>query len=212
MSETVEIGKQGGVLGRGVASWTTNEDAAKTVDFRGFIQEPLGRVILAVRNGSAVVDLVARYGHVRKLTALATIPTGVACVLTATGDTVTSAAHGLVVGDAITFSGTGGGVVAGTVYYVTAVSDVNTFQFSAARGGTTFNITPDGTNAYTIAEEQMAMGTFTVEKFTAGTSIALIGGLEEVVIEGVHSPFRVTLTKSAATAAIFTAYVELRRG
>jgi len=204
--------KQGQVLARGVASWTTNEDSAEVVDLARFILDPMDKIVLAVRNGSPTVDLVAHYGNLRKLTALDPIPNTVACTVALTTDLVTKVAHGLQVGDAITFGTTTGGFVVGTLYYVTTTPDADTFTVSTARGGGTFNIAADGANTYSIAEEHLIAGTLTVEKFVAGTSTAPITGLEEKVIDGVAAPFRVMLCKSAAAAAAFTAYVEIRRG
>ncbi len=207
------IGKAGQVLSRGIAEWSLNEDASKAVDLPigNWLLDPGDPVILSVRNGSAVVDLTAHYGNLRQCTMLTDPHNGAACTMNDTANTVTLAAHGLEIGDAHTFGTTVGGVTVGTLYYVVAVSDANTFQFSTARGGAAFEITADGANTLTIAREHMIQSTLTVGKFAAATTITPVTGLEEVVLYGASYPFRVLLTKSAATAAAFTAYLEIRR-
>lgn len=203
--------KIGTLLARAVVSWTENQDAANDIDFlSGFAPQSGEDVILAIRNGSADIDLTARYGSLRRLTMLSPIPESVACTVQTTADTITKAAHGLVVGDAVTFTDTANGITLGVTYYVVAVT-TNTFQIATAREGSALTISSSGSNTYSLAWEHMARSTFVVEKFTAGSSTALVGGLEETVVAGVAFPFRVTLTKSAATASAFSAYVELRR-
>jgi len=68
------------------------------------------------------------------------------CEMNAANDTVTCTGHGLIVGDAITFTGTTGGVSTTTTYYVLTVPNADSFTFSTSRGGSTFNITADGAN------------------------------------------------------------------
>ena len=205
---------RGQVLFRGRVSWTENEDAAKTLDVTGGPMRDYSageKTLCSVRNESAVVDLVVKYGSFIKGGIPDPPPSGVACTMNNTGDTVTSTAHGLLVGDAITFGATTGGVTVGTVYYVIAVSDANTFQFATARGAAAFTITADGANTWSVAGEFYLQGTVTVEKFTAGSSTAAVGGLEEWVWEGGPLPGRAMFCKSAATAPAFAAFLTVKR-
>jgi len=73
----------------------------------------------------------------------------ITCTMNDSGDTVTCTSHGLGIHDRITFTGTTGGVVVGTTYYVVTVADDDTFQFSATLGGDVFTITADGSNSWT---------------------------------------------------------------
>jgi len=82
-----------------------------------------------------------------------------ACTMAATGDLVTSTAHGLSVGEAITFQSTTGGVTADIAYYVSATPSGDTFQFSATDGGGAFNITADGSNTWTVRIKGLGIGT-----------------------------------------------------
>lgn len=71
----------------------------------------------------------------------------------------TSAAHGFVVGDRITFPTlTGGtGVTAGTtVYYVISIPTTTTFTFSATLGGSAVNVTVDATAGTVALTENMS--------------------------------------------------------
>jgi len=207
-----EIGRGGQVLGRGVASWELNQNASKAVDFSLLPSVGPGEpVILSVRNGSPTVDLTAHYGNLVQCCALADMPEGVTCTMNDSANTVTKAGHGLQVGDAIRYATTVGGVTVGVDYYIVETPDANTFQFSETRGGAAFEITADGSNSYSIAAEHFIQGTLTVEKFAAASSTTPVAGMEEVVLYGAAAPFRVLLTKSAAAAAAFTAYVEIRR-
>lgn len=68
-----------------------------------------------------------------------------AATATASGSTITAAAHGFAVGKLVQFvSGTGfTGLTAGTNYYV-VTADTGTFSLSATKGGTAITITADG--------------------------------------------------------------------
>lgn len=206
--------KAGAVLATGRVSWTTNEDAAGYLHFAGYaglVRDE--KVLFIVRNASATVDIAVSYGTPVRLVdpTNAAFSGAVACTMTAVGDTVTCTAHELVVGDVISFTGTGGGVVVGTHYFVITTADADTFQFSTARGGGAFNITPDGTNAWAPEYDLAVRGSFTVEKYVAETTTTNRLGIEEVLLEGVGSQFRMYFYKSAATAAAFNVCVELRR-
>ncbi len=203
---------KGEVVFRGKVDWTVNEDSMKVLDIPnlGVGGEDF---LIAIRNGSPTVDLVCNVGHMAACYPALTTPRGEVNV-TDTADvaaTFTAAAHGLHVGDAIVFSGDGGGVTAGVVYYVIATSDANTFQVSTARGGAAFNVDADHeTNTFHIAEEFFALTTIDVPKFAAGTSTAPIAGLVSTLVQGWNGG-RLMFEKSAATAAAFSAYVEVRR-
>lgn len=201
---------KGEVVFRGKVDWTLNQDVMKTFDIPniGVGDEDF---LIAVRNGSPTVDLVVNVGHMAPCYPALTTPRGeVACTMNNTGDTITLVAHGLNLGDAITFSGAGGGVTVGVVYYVMAVSNANTFQVSTARGGTAQVLNADAANMFTVADEFFALTTINVSKFAAGTSIAPIDGLVSTLVQGWNGG-RLMLEKSAATAAAFSAYVEVRR-
>lgn len=121
-------------------------------------------------NGSAVVTgLTASSGafatgqRISTTTATAAIPPGTrihamstaasgAVTGSAATDTFTKTAHGLAVGDPVTFTGlTGGaGITAGAAYYVVSVPDANTFKVSSTHGGTPLDVTSDLT-AGTVA-------------------------------------------------------------
>lgn len=78
--------------------------------------------------------------------------------LTASGSTITSTAHGLVAGQPVRFSNTGGalptGLTAGTTYYVISTSlTANTFQVSATPGGTAIATTGAGTGVHTFTAQ-----------------------------------------------------------
>lgn len=78
--------------------------------------------------------------------------TQAAFTVTAATDLITSAAHGLEVGDVIEVkSGTTlpTGMSAATPYYVISVPSANTFKVSATKGGTTINIEDTGTGDHT---------------------------------------------------------------
>lgn len=121
--------------------------------------------------------------------------------------------HGLSIGDAIVFSGDGGGVTAGNVYYVIATSTTKVFQVSTTRGGSAFNVDADNeTNTFHIVDEFFALTSFDIPKFSAGTTTAPVAGLVSKVITGFgHYGGRINFEKSAATAAAFFAYAEIRR-
>jgi len=203
---------KGEVVYRGKVNWTLNQDSMKTLDIPN-IGVGGDDFLIAVRNGSPTVDLVVNVGHMAPCYPALTTPRGEVDV-TDTADaaaTFTAPAHGLAVGDAIEFSGDGGGVTVGRVYYVVAVSDADTFQVSTTRGGTAFNVDADHeTNTFHIAEEFFALTTFAVPKFAAGTSTAPVAGLVSALVQGWNGG-RLMLEKSAATAAAFSAYVEVKR-
>jgi hypothetical protein len=75
-------------------------------------------------------------------------PTEVTATAAASTDNITKTAHGLLVGQAVTFSGTPAApLVAATTYYVVAAT-TNTFKVSATLGGTAVDITADGDADY----------------------------------------------------------------
>jgi hypothetical protein len=80
------------------------------------------------------------------------VSSAVACTMNATADTVTSTDHDLRIDDQVFFATSVGGVTAGTRYYVIALTDPNTFQFSTTERGSAFNITADGTNSYSTSQ------------------------------------------------------------
>lgn len=61
---------------------------------------------------------------------------------TSATDTITATGHGLSVGNKIVFTATGAatGIVAGRVYYVVTVVDINNFKVSATSGGTAITL------------------------------------------------------------------------
>lgn len=202
---------QGEVVFRGYVGWTVNEDSMEVLDIPNFGIGTEDKYLLSVRNGSSVVGLTVNVGNMVPCYSDANSPTGVvACTMNNTPNTVTAAAHGLKVGDAIKFSATAGGVTAGTLYYVIAVSDANTFQFATGRGGSAFEITADIANTFQIAEEFFALTTFDVPAFAAESTTAPVAGLVSKIVEG-WAGGRLMIEKSAATAAAFNAYVEVRR-
>lgn len=84
-------------------------------------------------------------------TALATTGATVTMTIASPG-VVTWTAHGLITGDAIEFQTTGAlptGVTAGTTYYVGTVPSVDTFQFSATRGGAAVNTSGSQSGTHT---------------------------------------------------------------
>lgn len=206
---------KGEVLFRGKVDWTVNEDTMEVLDI-GNLANGSEDVLICIRNGSPTVDLVCNVGHMAPCYPALTTPRGEVDVTDTADeyadepDTFTAPAHGLHVGDAIVFSGTGGGVTAGLTYYVTAVSDANTFQVSTARGGSAVNLVNDETNTFHIADEFFALTTIDVPKFAAGTSTAPVAGLVAFIVQGWNGG-RLAFEKSAATAAAFSAYVEVRR-
>lgn len=203
---------KGEVLFRGKVDWTVNEDTMEVLDI-GNLANGSEDVLICIRNGSPTVDLVCNVGHMAPCYPALTTPRGEVDV-TDTADvaaTFTAPAHGLHVGDAIVFSGDGGGVTADVVYYVISTADANTFQVSTARGGSAFNVDADNeTNTFHIADEFFALTTIDVPKFAAGTSTAPVAGLVAFIVQGWNGG-RLAFEKSAATAAAFSAYVEVRR-
>lgn len=200
----------GAMLAYGWAEWTENEDSAEDTELRGFALLPGEKCVLSLRNGSPTVDITAYYGNWRPETG---VTSTVACTMNDTANTVTSAAHGLKVGQKIYFTTTTGGVNIGegNFYYIVAVSDADTFQFSTAIEGAAFNITADGSNFYYLGAQLFVMGSVALGKWVAGTTTSPVLGKEEVVLEGVAAPFVVFFVKSAVTAAAFNVYAELRK-
>lgn len=82
-----------------------------------------------------------------------------ACTMADTGDYVDDDGgnHGLVIGEAIKFSGATGGVDPDTTYYASAISvsaDTTRFQFAKKRGGGAFAVTADGSNSYRVVNHE----------------------------------------------------------
>jgi hypothetical protein len=79
-----------------------------------------------------------------RITAMSSVASGAVTAAAAT-DVFTKTAHGLRVGDPITFTGlTGGaGITAGAAYYVVTVPDANTFKVATTHGGTPLDVTTD---------------------------------------------------------------------
>jgi hypothetical protein len=206
---------KGELLWYGNLSWDVDEDSMESIDVPSL---PIGdeeQFLVSVRNGSAVVDLTVFVGMLTKAYPASSSPRGsVAIVYTdSTGDTFqVSGTHGLVVGDAVVFSGDGGGVTPGDVYYVVSV-DGEAFQVSTTRGGVAFDVDADSeTNEVSIADEFFELSNFDVLKFAAGSSIAPVAGLTSKVFTGFgHYGGRFSVAKSAATAAAFNCYIEIRR-
>lgn len=202
---------KGEVLFRGKVDWTLNENSMEVLDI-GNLAVGNEDVLICIRNGSPTVDLVCNVGHMAPCYPSLTTPRGeVEVTDTEDFESFTAPAHGLHVGDAVVFSGEGGGVTAGVVYYVVETADANTFQVSASRGGMTFGVADDGvTNTFHIADEFFALTTIDVPKFAAGTTTAPVAGLVSSIIQGWNGG-RLAFEKSAVTAAAFSAYVEVRR-
>jgi len=77
---------------------------------------------------------------------------GTCTISNATPAVVTANGHGFSDGDTVIFSSTGSlpaGLVVNTVYYVKYV-DVNTFQLSLNKGGTSINTTSAGSGVHTV--------------------------------------------------------------
>ena len=211
---------KGEVLFRGKLDWTLNEDSMEVLDTGTLDVGTQENVLICVRNGSPTVDLVVNVGHMAACYPATTSPTGAVAVTDTTAGatkTFTAAAHGLHIGDAVVFTGDGGGVTAGTVYYVITTADADTFQVSTTRGGSAFAVDADDeTNSVSIAQEFFALSngsavtTIAVPKFAAGTSVAPVAGLVVAVVQG-WTGGRLMVEKSAATAAAFSCYVEIRR-
>ena len=85
---------------------------------------------------------------------------GIDCTMADTGELVTSTAHGLLVGDTITFGEDVGGVDPDAEYYVMTVPSANTFTVSDDEGDTTFDITEDGDNTWSGTKATVAGGAF----------------------------------------------------
>jgi hypothetical protein len=86
------------------------------------------------------------------------------------GDLVTVTAHGLVVGDAVSFGPITSttGVVGATVYYVKTAPTANTFTLSATPGGSTLALTTNGSSTYAIKVVE------SVRTVQPGVALALI--------------------------------------
>jgi hypothetical protein len=199
---------------RGDCAWDLDEDSVESIDLL-IPTDMMGNSQwqLNVRNGSATVDLTVHVGFMVKCFPQAATPKGSITVTPDAGaDTFTCVAHGLLIGDGVVFSGTGGGVVAGTTYYVITTADADTFQISADRGGSAFDVANATENTCAIAAEFMELTSFAVERFAGATSTAPVGGLYGVVLTGLapNQTVRLYLAKSAPTAAAFRAYAELR--
>lgn len=202
------------VLWSGMVSWTVNEDAMKVVDIPDLPIAGSESLLLCVCNRSAVVDLVVNSGIAKACySSDATSREVMDCTLTTTANTVTVATgHNLVVGDCVSFGTTTGGVTAGNLYYVIAVTSTTVFQVATARAGSAAVISATGYNTVYVAKEFFALTTTNIPKFAAGTTTAPVAGLVCAVLTGLGwSGLRLMLEKSTATAAAFNAYIELRR-
>lgn len=98
-------------------------------------------------------------------------------------DVITSSAHGLTNGDLVTVTNSAGalptGISAGVWYYVISAT-TNTFKLSATLGGSSIDMTSDGTGTQTFYREKVNMmdvASFdyvTVSLATSGTAAAVI--------------------------------------
>ncbi len=82
------------------------------------------------------------------------VRSSVATVTIASPGVVTWTSHGLVAGEAVSFSTTGAlptGLVAATTYYVKTVLDANTFTLAATSGGTVIATTGTQSGVHTIS-------------------------------------------------------------
>tara|TARA_Y100000310_G_scaffold328031_1_gene395382 strand:+ start:260 stop:913 length:654 start_codon:yes stop_codon:yes gene_type:complete len=203
------LGSDGNVLVLGTAvDWDTDEAAVYTIDVpaQADADRPL---IVAVKNGSATVDLTATIGNFRKFYAAASSPTGTTTVYpTDTGDVMTGTAHGLVRGDKVQFTGTVGGVALATDYWLSGTVAANTFQFSTSVLGGAFTVTEDGTNACALQQEYAELTSFTIPAVATGEL-----GIRDRIIQGwpKGEGGQIKLSKSADAAAAFYAWVEIRR-
>jgi hypothetical protein len=199
----------GVVLAYGWLEWTENEDSRENITLDGYTLLPQEKVQLLVRNGSPTVDVTCYYGPL----AAEAEPVGTMdCTMNDTANTITCTAHGYKLGQKISFGSAVGGVSAGEeLYYIVAVPDADTLQFSVDRGGAAFNITANVANTIFHSRHTYVQGSVTVGKYASGTSTVPMTGQETVVLEGLASPIRLQVVKSAATAAAFNVYVELRK-
>jgi microcystin-dependent protein len=80
---------------------------------------------------------------------------GAFTVTIASPGVITKASHGLVVGDAVYMTTTGAlptGLAINTTYYVSVVTDVNTIQVSATRGGASINTSGSQSGIHTVVK------------------------------------------------------------
>ena len=118
--------------------------------------------------------------------------TAVAVTATTTGTNVitASATGSLAIGQAVVFSGSLGGLIAGTIYYVLTVPTATTFTVSALFGGTTFVLTT-------------ASGTITVQQATTNLQIN-----QPITFTSTLLPLTIAAT-TATTNALTTATISV---
>jgi hypothetical protein len=150
------------MMGRGEVLWqggcgfpaaTGADGAMRTIDVPALGVGSEERLLLSMRNGSALEDLAVVVGHVHKFRPFprrSHVRRENTCQNSA--NTVTTVLpHCLAPGDRIAFEGDGGGVTANVYYYVIDSARLTdfVFQFSATPGGAAFNVDSDSeTNAF----------------------------------------------------------------
>jgi len=213
------------IIYRGRVDWTLDQDAPQTLDITApdFQSADEGQqYLLSIVNGSATVDLDVRIGSmIRAFGSDSTTHVAQACTMTAATDVIACTGHGFKIGQAVEFSATTGGViVAGTVYYVIADGfGANAFKVSATREGSTVNLDASdaaAANTVIVADEFAELDTMAVPAFVAAVDTAPgapVQGVVSSLISGWPNGERgrLILFKSAATAAAFSAFVEVRR-
>lgn len=126
----------------------------------------------------------------------------------------TATAHGLVTGEAVTVSNSGGGVPTGlstsTTYYVIYV-DANDFQLATtlanALAGTNLTISSNGTGTQSVIATALASATVQLQKSNDGTNWANDGSSVSITATGVY-----WIEKTIGTALQYRATYALASG
>ena len=130
--------------------------------------------------------------------------TAIAVSATTTGtNVITATATGsFAIGQAVVFSGSLGGLIAGTVYYVLTVPTVTTFTVSAAFGGTTFILT---TAAGTINVQQATTNLQLNQPITFTSALLPLTIASTTATTNVLTTATISVTATTVTTNIITA-------
>jgi len=205
---------KGELLWSGNLSWSTDELAVKSINVPVLGTGSEDQFLLSVRNASADVALKVFVGMSTECYPTIDSPRDSQAVYytEADIDSFSSENNALIVGDAVVFSGDGGNVVPGVIYYVTSV-DGERFQVSLRRGGTVIDVDVDEeTNTVSIVDEFFELTSFDVPAFAIDTTTTPVAGLVSKLVSGFgHYGGRLMVAKAAETAAAFNCYMEIRR-
>lgn len=203
-----EMGRTG-IVNTSVASYLHLDDRVLSADYKGDMQGG---------NAYRVFQNVAGFEQVIEWPELGTNNGSAVTISGIEADdevVTTAAAHGLAVGDRVTFQSLAGGGAGladdGTIYHVVSVPSTTTATVSATAGGSAVNVTTDYTGG-TITRVENLTGMFFEPR-----AISILGGIPDdfdgaAQLFGAPPTYQVTTVTDPDTGLTFAAIAEVQQG